>query len=566
MPSQERIHQAVLASRGQNKAVPYPLAPPIGGLNARDALAEMDERDAIILDNWFCQPSWVEFRRGMASPTATFAGNAETVMGYLGIAGVGNFLFAGVNNAGTFGIYRIDNAAGGSPGAAVMGGSGNTLQTLHSTVFDYQQFGSGAGEFLYALNASGQDLPALFDGSTWNAVSTSGGTYQLTGGPSGGTPAGLKTLSQVAVYKQRLWFLQQGTFQVWYLPQLQAAGALTNLNIGADFKLGGYCVAMVTVSIDNAMGVNDYMAFVSSAGEVVVYQGYDPSSSSTWAIAAHFVMGRLLNVGRKAWCKVGADAALLTIDGAVLLSQAMLTDRSQTRQAVTDKIRYGLNQSMQLYAGAPGWGIYLYPPGTKLIVQNPTSFTFGQSFLWVQNTLSGGWSTFGQLASSWNSFCLEQWGDNLYAGQAGMVSQVDTGTAGDNGVAVTFAVKPAYSQHGEPGVLKRWTQFQPIFQVSGTLNLAVGFSVDFDVTQPTGSIPISSGNQPLWNVNFWGPPGTQPQTFWGDAIQIAKPWIGIAAAGYWGTPYLRASGINLTCKWMGSNFLHERGGTFYGSA
>jgi hypothetical protein len=548
--------------RGQNRAVPYPIAAPIGGLNARDALAAMAETDAIILDNWFCQPSWVEFRKGEATQ-ATFAGQCPTVMGYRGALAQGNYLFGAVANGATYSIYRVDNTGGGAVGSPVVGGAGGTVQALHSATFDYNQFGSGSGEFLWALNASDQDLPLLFDGSTWNAVGNSGGTYQLTNGPSGGSNAGLMTLSQVAVYKQRLWFLQQGTFQVYYLPQLQASGALTQLNLGADFKLGGYLVAMVTVSVDNTAGLNDFMAFCSSMGEVVVYQGYDPSQESTWSIAAHFVMGRLLNTGRRAWVKVGADAVLLTVDGAVLISQAMLTDRSSTRQAVTDKIRQGLNNQVQTTGTLAGWQMQLYPFGTKLMILNPTSNA--SSFLWVQNTLSGAWSTFGQYASSWNAFCLEMWGDNLYVGQNGAVSQVDTGLS-DNGAAITFTVKPAFSQHGEPGHLKRWTMFQPIFQVTGTLQLALSFNVDFSVTAPTGAIPVSTGAGSPWNTSYWGPPGTKPLTYWGDATLISKPWLGLNGEGYWGTVYMQAAAVNLTCKWSASNFLHEPGGVLYGKA
>jgi len=545
--------------RSQNKATPYQLPSPIGGLNARDALANMDEKDAIILDNWFCQPTWVEFRKG-ENMLATFSGNAETVMGYSGIKTVGQFLFAAINNGGTYGIYRVDNAGGGSPGAAVMGGPGNTLQQLHSAYFDYNQFGSGSQEFLWALNASGQDLPALFDGSTWNAVASVGGTYQLTGGPAGGTDAGLKTLSQAAVYKQRLWFLQDGTFQVWYLPQLQASGALTQLNLAADFKLGGYIIAMVAVSVDNSAGLQDFMAFCSSMGEVVVYQGYDPASVTTWSISAHFVMGRLLAPGRKGWTKVGADALLLTVDGVVLISQAMLTDRSTTRQAVTDKIRLGVSEQIQIYGNAQGWQLQLYPFGTKILLQNPTSNTLGTSFLWVQNTLSGAWSTYGLKSSSWNTFCLEMLGDNLYAGQAGAVNQVDTGLD-DNGSAITFWVQPAFSQHGAPGQNKRWTMFQPIFRVNGSMQLSLKLNVDFDPTAPTSTIPLSAGNLSPWNTSLWSTP-----TFWGDATIILKPWLGLAGEGSYGAVQMRISASNLTCQWMSATYLHERGGVFYGNA
>jgi hypothetical protein len=538
------------------RAVPHPIIAPIGGLNARDSLAEMPETDAIILDNWFCQPTWVEFRKGRTT-LATPTGNAETVMGYRGAQNVGNFLFAGVNNGGVYSIYRVDNAGGGSPGAAVVGGAGNTIQQLHSATFDYNQFGSGAAEVLYALNASGLDLPLLFDGATWAAISTSGGTYQLTGGPQGGSVAGLKTLSQAAVYKQRLWFLQQGTFQVWYLPQLQFAGALTNLNIGAAFKEGGYLVAMITISVDNTAGLQDFMAFVSSEGEVVVYQGYDPASISTWSIAAHFQMGRLMAPGRKAWCKIGADALLLTVDGAVLLSQALLTDRSQTRQAITDKIRNGLNSEILIYPSAPGWQVELYPMGNKLIINNPTSNSLASSFQWVQNTLTGAWSTFGLIASPWNAFCFEVWGDNLYAGQANRVSQVDTGLT-DAGAGYTVTVKPAFSQHGAEGKLKRWTMAQPIFQVTGSMSIAMTFNVDFDVSLPSGAVPVSTGNSAPWG-SLWSTP-----TYWGDATIIAKPWVGLAGEGYWGTITMQIAPNNIAAKWIITNFLHEPGGVLYG--
>ena len=37
---------------------------PVGGWNARDALAEMKPTDAIYLDNWFPRTSYVEIRGG----------------------------------------------------------------------------------------------------------------------------------------------------------------------------------------------------------------------------------------------------------------------------------------------------------------------------------------------------------------------------------------------------------------------------------------------------------------------------------------------------------------------
>lgn len=600
----------------------YSIPAPIGGLNARDALANMAETDAIILDNFFPQPSWVEVRGGKKT-LATFTGQCETVSAYVGL--VVSQLYGAVVNGSTRSIYRVDGLGGGAVGAAVVGGAGNTVQPITSTLYDWAQYGTGSAEVLYLVN--GSDQPLLYDGTTWWAVGTvtatitgitqaasavvtintvSGtnpyaigntigfqgvggmtqinglmGTVTAIGGASGawtatvninssgfsaytsggvanpyvltGVAGVVSSLSCVALYKQRLWFLQKGTFNVYYLAQNTFAGALLQLNMGALFFLGGSLVSIIGISIDNAAGLNDYIAFVSSVGEVVVFQGYDPSSVSTWAQSAHFRIGRPIGTGRRCWQKLGSDAAVITVDGVVLLSDALLTDRSQTRNALSDKIRRAINQNVQIYGNETGWQIQLFPIGNKLIVNVPTTVDTA-SFQYVMNTLTGAWCTFGQYASAWNALCFETMGDALYYGANGRVCQADTG-GDDDGSAIIARAQTAFSYFGQKGALKLWQMCRPVFLLNGSLQLTLSLNVDFNTQLATGTVGISVGNQAIWNVSLWPKP-----TLWGDPLLIYKNWFGVSGLGYAASLNVQVSALDVTMQWQSTDFIFQGGG------
>lgn len=519
----------------------YSIPAPIGGVNARDALANMAETDAVILDNFFPQPTWVELRNGKKT-IATFAGLPETLSAYNGLAG--NQLFAAVVNGATRSIYRVDNLAGGPVGAPVVGGAGGTIHVVTSTRFDWTQFGTAAVEGLYLVN--GVDDPLLFDGTNWQAVNAGSAPFNLTG-----TSANL--LSCVAGYHQRLFFAQTNSLNVWFLPIGQLGGALSQLPLAAYFPLGGSIVSIITISIDNAAGTNDYIAFVSSMGEVVVFQGTDPSSITTFALSAHFRIGRPIGAGRRCWQKVGSDAAIICTDGVLLLSEALLTDRSQTRNAVTDKIRHAINALTVQFGNNFGWQAQLYPLGNKLIINVPTTEN-AASYAYVMNTLNGSWCTFGQFASSWNAYCYETMGDGLYFGTNGRVCQADTG-GDDDGAAINGLAKTAFSYFGAKGQLKRWMMCRPIFTTTGSLAVGIALNVDFNNQLPTGTVPISTGNAAVWNVALWTTP-----TYWGDALILSKNWIGVGGLGYAAALVLQVSALDVSLQWQSTDYVLEKGG------
>lgn len=513
---------------------------PIGGLNARDAIANMPETDAVLIDNFFPTPSNVSLRNGRLT-ACTFSGNCETLAAYAGL--LANQLYAAVNNSGVRSIFRADNLAGGPVGAAVVGGSGGTIQPITDTQYDWTMTSTGAVEALYLVN--GVDNPLLFDGTTWYSVSQTSVPYALTG-------INPNVLSTVAQYHGILFFGQANSFNVYWLAIDTIAGALQLLPLGAYFMLGGFLASIITISIDNAAGTNDYIAFMSNLGEVVVFQGTNPASTATFSLAAHFRLGRPVGAGRRCWQKLGSDAFVITEDGGLMLSQALLTDRSQTKNAVTDKIRNAFNQDVQSYGLNFGWQAQLYPLGNKLILNVPTTQEQA-SYQYVMNTLTGAWCTFGKYASAWNAYCWETMGDNLYFGTTGSVQQADV-NQDDAGASIQGLCTPAFSYFGLPGRLKRWTMARPIFTVDGSLSVGLTFNVDFQMTVPTGSIPLTVGNSAPWNTSPWN------TTFWADALVISKQWVGLSGLGYAGSLSLQVNAKDVSIQWQSTDYQFEPGG------
>src|ERR1700743_3557978 len=72
------------AATGTTHSIPAP----VGGLNAVSSIAAMPEQDALIMDNWFPQTTFVQLRNGYTSHSTGLPAWVETLMGYSDETGV----------------------------------------------------------------------------------------------------------------------------------------------------------------------------------------------------------------------------------------------------------------------------------------------------------------------------------------------------------------------------------------------------------------------------------------------------------------------------------------------
>lgn len=491
---------------------------PTNGLNAKDPIANMKETEAVTMENWFPTPSSVDIRNGHEEHVTGFAQIIETLAPYND--GGTREIFAASNDS----IYDVTTA--GAVGAAVVTG-------LSSARFQYINMGTAGGFFLLMVN--GVDKMQVYTGSAWYADGTTT------------TVTGFDTADAIHInnFKNRVWFIEKDTFNAWYLPVASIGGAANNLDLSGLFKMGGYLMAMANWTIDNAAGVDDYAAFITSEGEVALYKGTDPSSANTWALVGTFRMGR--PIGRRCFTKAGADVLVITTDGAFPLSKALLTDRSQINLAATDNISNIFTADIQAYGSVYGWQPIIHPIGKKLIINVPT--TEGSvSHQYVMNTTHGAWTKF----TGWNAICWETLGDDLYFGGANAVYKADTGQS-DNGSAITCVAQQAFSYFGNRTGIKKWSMARCIFISNGSITPAVLLNVDF--AQNRTSVP------PSFTDNIGSPWDTSPwdTSSWTRGDNIIKNWQTITGVGYSGGIRVVTETENLTCQWVSTDFVYELG-------
>lgn len=493
---------------------------PTGGLNARDALANMPESDAVILENWFPTPSSVDLRSGYSNYVTGLPGWVETLALYNGPS-IKKLFGVSVTS-----IYDVSTA--GVVGAPSVTG-------LTNARWQHVNFGTPGGNYLQMVN--GADKLRGYDGTSW--WTDGDGTHDITG-------FNTVNAAHINIFKNRTWFVEKNSLKVWYLAVDTIAGAATSINLGSLFRLGGYLQCMVNWTINNQGGIDDYAAFVSSEGEIALYQGTDPSSASTWALVGIFRIGR--PIGRRCFVKVGSDVLFVCADGVFPISKALLNDRSQLNASLSDKIQDLINTDVQSYQGNFGWQPILYPIGNKLIINVPKVENNTQ-YQYVMNTTNGSWCKF----TGWNSACWEFFNDGLYFGGNTVVCLGDSGTS-DNGASIMADAKPAFTYFRRKGQIKRVTMARPIFSATASFSPALALNTDFQDLVPqtvTNYIATTGG---AWDTSPWD------VTAWSASNLIVKNWITVNGVGTAISLRVKVSLKGNQVSWQATDYAYETGG------
>ena len=499
---------------------------PFGGLNARDSMASMPATDAVTMDNWFPTPTTVELRKGWDAHVTGMAADVESLMPY--ISGTASKLFAAAGTA----FYDVTVA--GAVGAAVRTG-------LTNARWQHTNMGTPGGRFLLAVN--GTNKLRGYDGTAW--WTDGDGTHDITG-------VDTATCIHVNLFKTRVYLVKKDTLSVWYLAANSIAGAAEELNLAPIFTMGGYLMAMATWTVDNAAGIQEYAVFITSEGQVAIYQGYDPSTVGSWSQVGVFRIGRPL--GRRCFEKVGSDLVILTTDGAVPLSKSLLTDRSQLQAAITDKIVNLITADATSYYSNFGWDVRLYPNGSMLIINVPQE-AGEEQYQYVMNTINGSWCRFTGM----NANCWAVMGNSLYFGgnlgaaaNTAYVAIADTGRS-DNGAYIFGEAKTAFNYFGSPGQLKRFVMARPVFYTAGTFTPSLRIDVDFEDVRPSSTGSFSDTGGTAWDTGLWN---TFP---WGSTSAIHGDFQGVSGIGRCGAFHMRSVNNATQVQWMSVDYVLEKG-------
>jgi len=568
---------------------------PIGGWNARDSIAQMSPTDAVNLVNLYPTPTDVQLRLGYTQYSTGITGQVNTLMNYSGstaetlfaaagskiyntststatqaLTGLSSDKFQYVNMANTGGHYL--SAVNGIDPALVYNGtdwikvassstavgiSSITHVTTVATLTTSSAHGLVTGNQITITGAS----PAAYNGTFVITVTgTTTFTYTMASTPStNATTVGTYSIAlyitgvnsndlvSVNLFKHRLYYTQKNSMKVWYLPTDSIGGAALALDFGGIARMGGYIQAMGTWTIDAGQGADDYAVFVTNNGEVIVYNGTDPSDPTQWALKGVWQLGQTFN--RRCFYKWAGDLLLLTQDGLVPLASALQSSRLDPRINLTDKIFYAISQAASLYSGNFGWQIMYFASNNMLLLNVPTATGTQQ---YVMHTISKAWAQFTGI----NATCFEIHNELLYFGGNGFVGQYWNGYS-DNGNNINASVQQAYSYFDSPGQLKRFTLVRPTIQTdNGYPSVLCGINVDFDYQNQLGAVAFnpSVSNLGTWDNAIWD------NSTWGGNLSINRIWQGVTGLGFAAGVNMSIASQGIDVHWVATDYVMEKGG------
>jgi hypothetical protein len=480
-----RTAQRQPQQRGVQVSKPINWIAPTGGFRSDKPLEALPPDAASTLVNFFPEPGYLRPRNGSNNFATGLSGPVQTLMAYFGAGNDRMFAVAGAN------IYDVTSpVTNPTP----------IFTAVTNPNMSFTTFTTSASTWLIACN--GVDPVIEFNGSAWVNAAITGNTNPLLA---------------VANYQSRLYFLESGTGMLWFMPTLGITGALAgSLNIGALFEFGGLPIDIAVWTAATVSGPVLMLCIISTEGEVIVFTGSDPTSSSSFSKLASFKMGFPLgsggtNVGggNKCFFPMGGDLAIMTVDGVVPISKAITLDPSATdSSALTGPIAPTFLAAVQTVGRAAlGWQLMVYPSRRMCIVNVPDPVQGTYQF--VMNTETQAWTQFtGMPATVWLS-----WEQGLYFGTSdGRVVQADIG-ANDIGAPIDCFCVGGWQRLSDGFAPKLATLISIDAIVDNTVALFAGASFNFNPMTPQsvgGGQGVSTAgewDESLWDVGIWG--GTQ---------------------------------------------------------
>ncbi len=468
-----------------------PVKAPYGGWNARDDYTDMPPEDAIVLDNLVPGDASVSIREGKRRHCDGIGAAVQSLMEYSPPSGSAK-LFAATGDK----IFDVTVSDTIDPD------TDDELDNLSNGFWQHTMFATSGGNFLVMVN--GADGLVTYNGSAWTTETV-----------TGATAANFVTVTS---HQSRLWFVEEGTMKVWYLDALAKSGGATAIDFAALSKLGGKLMAMASWTRDSGTGIEDLAVFITSQGEVHIYDGSDPSSSETWSRVGTFKIAE--PIGRRCLIKVGGDVGVLTTQGLVPLSGVLARSESaQGHVAITDKIRGAYTDAFARSGGMQGWQVAEYPLG-KLLIVNVPIVENAEAEQFVMNSTNGKWCRFtGFHAGSWALL------DNslYFGGLDGTVWKYD-GTD-DDGENIEAKSVSAFTDFGVAGD-KTFDSIQPMFFGPTGYRPQVGLRLDYGDDEYLSEAVLFDSSGIAWDEGDWDESG------WAPPSAPNRLWQGVVGEGF----------------------------------
>lgn len=232
--------------------------------------------------------------------------------------------------------------------------------------------------------ADGFGQPLRFDGSSFApcafTISTGENPIRLSG---------------VVSHHDRLFLWRRGKLEFYYGDVGAVTGPLDRFPLDRLGNIRGSIVAMLSMTVDAGHGMNDMLCIVTSAGQLVLYEGLDPGDVEDWRLNA--IIQAAAPLGEGAFAEVGADVWMLTAQGIVSLGEAI---RSSTLALVSDMTAPVSARVAELADPDATWTMHAAIDGSMIVVNRVLGTEAAQL---IYYTASKSWAEADIPAREWHS-------------------------------------------------------------------------------------------------------------------------------------------------------------------
>lgn len=365
-------------------------------------------------------------------------------------------------------------------------------------------------------------------------ITSANGEAEIAIGPMpyyvGITGVDTSVFSYVWSYKNRLFFIERDSFNVWYLPVDSISGAAEVFRMGAEFSEGGKLLIGSGWSLDSSGegGLSEQCVFISDEGQVVAYQGLSPEPDQGWARVGGYKIGKPL--GPLSWMRAGGDLLIDTDIGKIPLSQAVNRDiAALSPAAVSYPIETAWNEEVQSRRGNY-WCCAIWPEQQMVVIALPTTLN-NPATCFIANARTGAWARF----TGWDAKCLCVFDGRLFFGSENgrVVEAYVTGL--DEGAPFTTVCVPQFSDMGSAGARKVATIGRAVIRGTNKVNAQVSAHSEYNVRLPAAPSAAPVSTDSVWGGAIWG------QSVWGGVSEKSTQaeWQSVGANGYSLAPALQ---------------------------
>ncbi len=485
------------------------LPAPNKGIDTRAALGRMAEENCIYAFNLVPTESGMRVRDGYrewqigVSDTGPFFG-VHTLIVFDGTVTTpsDNRLFAVTNE----GIWNVTDEAG--------------TPFLELAFTDTTQ-DAGYGVYAHYIEKDGDEF--LYYADSKNGLFEYDAIADTWAQATGITGPNILLIDFVVVHKQRMWLIERDSNVGWYLPIASANGAATEFFFGPKFPHGGKLKALINWSVDGGIGLDDYLIAVASSGDVIPYQGSDPSTLETpgtsggWAVRGSYFIGKIPE-GKRFFSEYSGELYLMSSFGLIGMSDLLrgVDPTDIAAVSLTFPIASVIRRELIANSDLFGWEPVFVPSQGTLLIQAPRNPRTGKYIQYAMNLALQGWGIWRDVPMT----AFVEWDNRMYFGTEDskvMVMDVprdniliDTGDPNSGGVPIEFSLLSSYSDLNSPGKYKIGQMVRADFLAGVAVNYNTKMIYDFVIAEQmlaltaSDTSPVAAWDIDLWDIGVWG--------------------------------------------------------------